>query len=31
MFILSSNAHSGPGDRAFEVGRRLAEMIDRSR
>jgi CubicO group peptidase (beta-lactamase class C family) len=27
MFILCSNAHSGPGDRVSKVGRRLAEMV----
>jgi CubicO group peptidase (beta-lactamase class C family) len=27
MFIMSSNAHSGPGDHASTVGRRLAQMV----
>ncbi len=27
MFILCSNAHSGPGDRISAVGRRLVEMV----
>jgi CubicO group peptidase (beta-lactamase class C family) len=27
MFIMCSNAHSGPGDRVSKVGRRLAELV----
>jgi hypothetical protein len=27
MFIMCSNAHSGPGDRISAVGRRLAAMV----
>ncbi len=27
VFIMCSNAHSGPGDEVSAVGRRLAEMV----